>query len=50
MVVFAGEWGLAVEEFEEEDSQAPDVQSEIMRLVQDHFWGHVVEGPTEGLP
>lgn len=37
-------------EFVEKDSQRPDVEGVVVSFVLDHFWRHVLEGSTEGIP
>jgi len=49
MVVPALEGRTPVDQLEEQDPQAPDVELEVVRTVLDHLWGHVVEGPAEGV-
>lgn len=46
----SSEGGIALDEFEEEDSQPPDVDFVIVGLFLDHFRCHILEGATEGVP
>ncbi len=49
LIIFTREWCLPMENLEQQNPQTPYIEAEVMRLVQDHLWGHVVKGPTERL-
>lgn len=44
---FSPKRGVALNEFEEKDSQGPNVYFVVIGLFLNHFWCHVVEGPAE---
>ncbi len=50
MIILPWEGGLPMKELEEQNPHTPNIEAEVMGLVEDHFWGHIVEGSTKGLP
>lgn len=45
--ICASEWRSSGQEFEHQDSERPIVSRNVMALVEDNFWSHVLWGSTE---
>lgn len=43
------EWSFAMAQFVEENSQTPHVQQMVVRLLIDHFWGHILQSSAESI-